>query len=167
VTARPNLTASAALEKALAVEARLDAAVAAQPGTWQSYTPTWTIQTLGASVPLGRWCQAGGLVIFMAQLTAGSGTSLGSGDVRCTLPTTPAGNGIQQWVPGAIYDGTNWYALHADIVAGNANMYVRALRTSSTSAVAPLILLPPGTSPSPLTWATGAIMSVGGTYESS
>lgn len=134
---------------------------------WQNYTPAWTgLTTLGSAVSTGRYCIHGKTVHFVAQLKWGTSSSLGTGNISVSLPTTPAGPptvGDTDWGwqgTGRMKDGGAggpWKPVVPVMFGSTTTATVFALRQSDVGWVSP------GTGG--LQWISGASMRVQGSYE--
>ncbi|MER7468358.1 serine/threonine-protein kinase [Streptomyces sp. NPDC097981] len=131
--------------------------------TWTPYTPAWSgLAALGSSVPGGRYARIGDTVLYVAELTWGPGSKLGSGEVKASLPLAAAGVGSTEWGwqgTGRYRDGTRgtWKGLTPVIAHGGSVATVFACRPRDGGWV------PPGRIP--YTWAAGAHMRIQGEYE--
>jgi hypothetical protein len=74
------------------------------PGTWTSYTPTWTASTtnptLGNGTLIGRYQKTGRTVVCHINLVTGSSTTYGSGNYSFALPVAAANVGAS-YIGGA------------------------------------------------------------------
>ncbi|MEV7777795.1 hypothetical protein [Kitasatospora sp. NPDC088351] len=111
-------------------------------GNWTSYTPTWTgLASLGAATAGGRYCRIGRHVEVTAWLTWGTGSSLGSGSIRVSLPAPAADPGTSPlgWQgTGRHLDAvTFWRALIPVIDRAETAAQVLATRWNDGSWVTP------------------------------
>lgn len=131
---------------------------------WVSYSPTWaglTSQGTGAT-STGRWKRDGNRIEFIAQLTAGTSPSLGTGTITVTLPSTasstPTGNlGWQGTGRHNGNDGSTFKVLIPMINPGATTATVFGLRQSDAGWTTP------GTAG--FVWVAGSNMRVQGSYE--
>ncbi|MFD7738421.1 hypothetical protein [Streptomyces sp. MJM8645] len=111
-------------------------------GGWTSYTPTWGgLESLGSSVPSGRYCRIGRRVEVVASLAWGPDSVLGSNNVTVSLPfpavdgAAPLGwQGTGRYVDGA---GNAWKSLIPFVERGASVAYVFAYRVSDLGLVTP------------------------------
>lgn len=129
---------------------------------WSTWTPTWaattTNPTLGNGTLDAAHITAGKLFIFQIDLTIGSTTNPGSGTYSFTLPVTPASGGRLTFY-GSAFDtsAANTYPI-AGIYTGGV-LSLRQFPGTAGGAFATL------THASPFAWATGDVLSIGGTLE--
>jgi hypothetical protein len=132
---------------------------------WTAYTPTWTASgtapALGNGTIVGRYKQIGKVVAFTIKLTAGSTTTFGTLDWRFTLPITAYDTTYQ--FAAIAYDSsattTGWYQARGVGDYGGSTSYF-SLIVNTTNANSTSV-----TSANPMTWASGDILTVSGTYE--
>lgn len=121
-----------------------------------AYTPTLssggTAPSLGNGTLTGRFSRSGGIVKGVVNLTLGSTTNLGTGELRVSLPTPRADTTIDIVGRVRMQLGATQYFADADIPG--AVGYVRFYRDGSGSI----------TSTSPATFASGDTLRVGFTY---
>lgn len=121
-----------------------------------AYTPVLssggTAPVLGNGALIGRFSRAGGQVRAVVNLTIGSTTNLGSGELRFSLPTPRSDATIESVGRARIQIGATQYSADADIpgVVG----YVRLFRDGSGSV----------TATSPAAFAAGDTIRMGFTY---
>lgn len=129
---------------------------------WATWTPTWaattTNPTLGNGTLDAAYINTGKLFVFQLDLTFGSTTTAGSGTYSFTLPVTPASAGRLQF-NGVLFD-TSASATYP--IVGLYTGGVISLRQFPTTAGNPLAAL---THASPVTLATGDVISLGGVFE--
>ena len=130
---------------------------------WQSWSPTWTNLTVGNGTVVANYVQIGKTVHFRLRITWGSTTSA-SGNVGFSPPTTPIAElaasqgyfigvgkvldvGVAEYMVWPIVTSTSLISLYTMNVAGT---YGTGLALSNTV---------------PITWATGDVLEVTGTYE--
>lgn len=124
-----------------------------------AYTPTLssggTAPSLGDGVISASFSCSGNMVSVDIQLTIGSTTSLGTGEIRFSLPTEqPNTNAILQCVGSAVLlRGATTYTAVMQIPA--VTQYVRMVRDTSGSV----------TFNSPATWAAGDIFRLSFSYK--
>jgi hypothetical protein len=133
---------------------------------WQPYTPVWSgLTALGSSLTYGRWAQHGKTVHYVAELTWGTSSTLGTAGITVTLPTasaTPSGaNSDFGWQgTGRMKDGGAggaWHDLIPFIGRSDTSATVFGRRTSDLGWVSP--------GSAGLSWISGANMRVQGSYE--
>lgn len=121
-----------------------------------NYTPVLTsggtAPDLGNGVLTGRFSQAGGVVRAVINLTIGSTTTLGTGELRVSLPTPRADTTIEMVGRVRMQIGATQYFADADIPG--AVGYVRFYRDGSGSI----------TATSPATFAAGDNLRIGFSY---
>jgi hypothetical protein len=131
-------------------------------GPWNAYTPTLGGWTLGNGTISGAYLRFGALVIFRAEVTIGSSTTITATAPTISLPTgSPGATGAQ--IVGATCDFVD------DSAATRYPGWVRFASGDTTKCqvfnfASPLGLL--GTS-SPFTWAASDKLRVSGFYETS
>lgn len=125
---------------------------------WTDYNPTWnatTTPSIGNGSLAGRYRKVGQTVDFTFQLTWGSTTSGATGTWLFNLPLISA------------FSTSPGYAFTAHANDANGNKYV--LYCSLDNANRVLLYAAGGSTTvqatSPMTWATGDILRVSGTYE--
>ncbi|GAB3115744.1 hypothetical protein GCM10027160_23550 [Streptomyces calidiresistens] len=128
---------------------------------WRGYVPVWettsTQPSIGNGALVGRWVRHGTTVHFVAQLTAGSTTAYGTGSWRLSLPATKAEDGVTTPSPArALVAGGN-YSGAGEIASGDG--FVRFINLAGSTANV--------TNTVPAAWASGSILRVCGTYETS
>lgn len=87
-----------------------------------SYTPAWTGSVsnpvINNGTIVGQYVLIGKLCWFSVTITAGSGTTYGSGNYLVSLPFTAAGSGLNQTVTGDLLNvGIQHYQVTASIAA--------------------------------------------------
>ena len=146
-------------------------------GAWNTYSPTWVFQTgsLGTGpIMAGRYFRIGTMVTVQATLIGGTGTSLNTGAVYCSLPfpcqnaNTPAFGTNSQitpsdvfWGDGCIQFGSNYYPLNVNTTPGQA--YAQMFGQDPTPASNHYRLVTPGAAG--LGWVAGSVMNMNLTYE--
>lgn len=129
-------------------------------GAWEAWTPTWTNLTVGSGTVVARFTRIGRTIHFYLLFTFGSGSAMG--DARFTLPVaanaawtalSPLGRTHILDAGTADFFGQSW--LHD---ADECRVFVDA---ASSTYVQPTAL----SSTVPMTWATGDMLWVTGTYE--
>ena len=134
---------------------------------WTAYTPVWTASTtnpvLGNGTIAGVYKQRGKIVDFRFQMTTGSTTTYGSGSYFFSLPVNAKVVSVNSMVSaGWINDVSTGSYFQA--VADNGNdvsrVAIRVFNTLGTFSVLETV----GTT-SPMTWASGDIIWISGTYE--
>lgn len=142
--------------------AKLDTTTGEIGAAWQSWTPTWT-NVSGGTLNYAKYIQIGKTVHFRLKYTlAGAGVS-GAGIF--SLPTTlhadyttisgsfNAGVFIYDTSPGNVYYG---YLS----IESSTTVRIFIINTATTNAAAANI-----SATGPMTWASGDIIQVAGTYE--
>lgn len=130
---------------------------------WTVYTPTWAgVSALGSSVSTGRWLAIGRTVKVLAELSWGAGSTLGTGNVTCTLPFISAtiGSPDTGWRASGRYKqggGGPWAPLFTNIQRNASVVNVFSVRPSDGQ------LQPVGSST--VTWVSGSHISVQLEYE--
>ncbi|MFE9636321.1 serine/threonine-protein kinase [Streptomyces sp. NPDC006463] len=153
------------IERALAMAAAVPSAGEQHLAAWTSYTPAWSgLTALGSCVADGRYTRVGTTVLYVADLTWGAGSTLGSADIKASLPIPAAEAGSSDWGwqgTGRYRDGTRgtWKTLTPVIASGGSVATVFASRPKDGGWV------PPGRIP--YTWGAGAHMRIQGEYETS
>jgi hypothetical protein len=127
-----------------------------------TYTPTLTTggsaPSLGDGTLSGSWSRHGASVTFEIQLTIGSTTSLGTGDLRFALPLKPTSGGVIRIVPVFVYDAsTNLYYSGTGLVLVSNEGYVTLRNAGGLNGAM--------TSTSPVTFAAGDVIRISGTYD--
>jgi hypothetical protein len=148
-----------------AAELKTDGALYATTlSAWTDYTPTWAGLTAAGTgfSSTGRYCRVGNWVHVIAQLTAGSSPSLGTGTITVTLPVnasaTPAGNlGWQGVGRHNGNDGSTFKTLIPQINPSGTTATVYGLRQSDAGWTSP------GTAG--FVWVLGSNMRVQFSYE--
>lgn len=131
---------------------------------WIAYTPTWTgLSNMGTGFSsTGRYCRVGNTVHCVAQLTAGTSPSLGTGNIFVTLPITPssAPSGNIKWIGTGRHadnNGGSWKTLVLYVTPGGNPAQVFGIRQTDLAWVSP------GTAGN--VWVAGSTMNVEVTYE--
>lgn len=129
-----------------------------------AYTPALTSDgtapTLGNGTVVGYWSRSGSTVHFTVVLTRGSTTSFGTGTLQIGLPVTPTG-GTTQTVAGMALDVSvagNMHYLLGGVISPTVG-YVTLRADGLAFGVGEL------NAPGGITWATGDIVRVSGSYE--
>lgn len=127
----------------------------------KAYTPTITTggvaPTLGNGTLSGSFSRHGATVTFEVELTVGSTTNLGTGDLRFALPVMPTSGGIIRTVPVSVYDAsmTNFYGgTGLVLVSGEGFVTLRNINPATGAMSAT----------SPITFTTGDVIRLGGSY---
>ena len=136
------------------------------PGAWSTYVPTWgvtggTASTIGNGTLTGRYQQIGKTVHVSAQITMGSTTTYSANQWTLSLPapavTSPS---LRQIIPGRVYDSSPF---NGYLAVGHVNTDPNVIALEVQSAVGA------GTDAMrqgfPITYATGDLVMVSGTYE--
>jgi len=123
-----------------------------------TYTPVMTsggtAPSLGNGTLTGVASRKGNTVTVNIALTLGSTTSLGTGDLRFSLPTFATSSIFSQWAgQAAMTRGGTYYTAPVQVV-GAGNNWVRPIRDTSG----------PVTFNSPATWASGDTFTLSFTY---
>lgn len=120
------------------------------------YTPTLTsggtAPVLGNGVLSGIFSRNGSTVSYSIELTTGSTTTLGTGNLFLSLPVSTTSTLVQVASAVTLYNGTNFYS-GVGILAALDNK-VQLLRDTTGSV----------TFNSPSTWPSGSVFRVSGTY---
>lgn len=132
--------------------------------SWGTYNPVWGgLTAMGGSVSYGRVSKEGRRVEAVATLTAGTGSTLGTGNITVSLPTPANGSvpsGFAWQGTGVFYqnDGTAWRLLAPIIDRAASDAIVFAVRPTDNGLVRPGVL--------DYSWAPGSVIRVQFTYES-
>lgn len=132
--------------------------VAGQP--WASYTPVLdgTGVALGDGTVAGEYVVTNGVVHWAARVTLGATTTIGTG-LRVSLPITERNGTIElgEIVAKVFRAGDGYYPLRAQMGTAAGKVQVRLDTLASGKMASP--------SPTtPLTWAAGDVLYLGGTY---
>jgi hypothetical protein len=98
---------------------------------WTAYTPGWTstgtAPAIGNGTLTGRYLQLGALVIFSAEMVAGTTTTFGTGNYSLQLPVTGRAGTPAIFCSGVARDDstTNRYLINAGI-GGTMQVYAGA-----------------------------------------
>lgn len=130
-------------------------------GAWTAYTPAWTgLTALGSSVSTGRWARHGRKIELEATLTWGTGSVLGSGAIRVSVPVPPVSvSSVHSWTGGGTLrpaGGGVWYPIITGLDGGSTTAALFRQRADLG-----LVVVGEG-SPS---WASGATLRATLTYE--
>jgi hypothetical protein len=130
-----------------------------EPGVWTSWTPTWTNLTVGNGAHVARYTQVGKLVTINMRFTLGSTSSVGTGPYF-TIPvqktTDPSFiNGVAEFRDAT---GAFWFGFCK--AQDSTHMSIVGINGATTGSQWLNI-----TATSPMTWASGDIISVMATYE--
>lgn len=132
-------------------------------GEWVSYAPTWTGSggnpAIGNGTIVGKYRQVGKSVDFSIMVTMGSTTTYGSGQWSLTLPFAPVLNGGNWFFIGAARTSVTYFLGGEIVTPGSATMTLRCLPTTAGNnyvSASPTV---------PVTWATGNILAISGSYE--
>jgi hypothetical protein len=128
----------------------------------RTYTPTLTsggtAPTVGDGTLTGSWSRHGASVTFEIQLTIGSTTNLGTGDLRFLLPLKPTSGGVIRIVPVFVFDtSANAYYSGTGLVLVSNEGYVTLRNAGGLTGAM--------TSTSPVTFAVGDVIRLGGSYD--
>lgn len=127
-------------------------------GAWDSFTVTLTNVTLGNGTAVGYWKKIGRVVHYRAEVTFGSTTSV-SGGITMNLPATgAAATGVHT---GLIFDTSTTTYYSATIISSTTAVALRVINAAGTYGVATAT-----SSTVPMTWATGDVFRLSGSYES-
>lgn len=135
-------------------------AVDALVGPWPTYNPTFagTSFSLGNGSASGKFLQLGKRVDFIATLTVGSTTTIGTG-LTVSLPGNHQNTGLKVNVGGQIFDtsANKNYAMFVEVITSGC--FLRYLNGGAGGELASV------SSTGPITFANGDIITVTGTYE--
>lgn len=137
-------------------------------GAWTAYTPTWTAATtapvLGNGTLVGRYLKVGRTVQMTAQLTIGSSSTFGSGNLSLGLPAAAAS--ISGGSPGLL-DVSVSRSVSPNFAIGKAPLSGSATTTGTIwlPSVSTIGDWDAWTSATPYTLAAGDIVRVYGTYQ--
>lgn len=124
---------------------------------WTPYTPVWTTSgtapSLGNGTLTGAFVSAGKYTTFRLRLLAGSTTTFGTGDFRFTYPVA-AGNAANPDLSGYVLRTGPVYRGIIGVAFGTSSF--RMIGSAGDALV---------TGTSPLTFANGDDLNIGGTYE--
>jgi len=127
-----------------------------------AYSPTLANLTTGSGTSLGAFSMVGKRVSFRWVWTFGSGSSVGSGPTF-TLPVTPTGfvSGSKGLLTGTCYDSStgNIYPAMPLWTSGSTMSVV------ATNAGFTYVVSDPITSSVPMTWASADVLRVDGSYD--
>jgi len=137
--------------------AGIDIPAMVPPPAWADWTPAWTAVTLGNGSTWGRVLVDGQTVDFVAKLTLGSTSVVGSG-VSLTLPYAGAADRMSALGVTALDAGSSNYALGAVSYAGAVQPYALGAGGAAAGVVGPNV---------PFTWAVGDELVIRGRYERS
>ena len=134
------------------------------PGVWTTYTPAWTTNgtapVIGNGTLTGRYSITGNTVNLHINLTGGSTTTYGSGDLQFGLPFAVAASGVSYIGHVELLDTTRW--------AGQVVLSTGASSTTpfmSTSATDPRLLSLQNTRPITGGLSTSAQIRITAAYE--
>lgn len=132
---------------------------------WQSWTPTWTNLTIGASTQVARYVQTGKTVHFELSIVQGSGGSVGSSP-NFSLPVAISSNYITG-SPNGGYIGDNALLNASTAVYNGRNriLSTTTLQLEYLSVSASNVVQSDVTATAPFTFATGSKIFVWGFYE--
>lgn len=123
---------------------------------WTTWTPTWSLFTVGNGTTTARYQKIGKTVHYWLKFTFGSTSAMGNG-TSFSLPSTPF-SGCDNAPTMLMRDtGTAWFFGIA-IQEGN-QVYINAINTSGTYAQ------PAQSSTIPFTWTTNDFFTINGSYE--
>jgi hypothetical protein len=136
--------------------AQIDASNFGPPlnSAWAAYTPTWTAgggPTVGNGSLVGAWLQIGKLTMVRIYLALGSTSTLGTGPWGFALPFASRSDGTYQ-----VLNGTAISASTATPVSGLVFPGGSVVAPFATNAVDIV---------HPITWTSGNILVVQGSYE--
>lgn len=124
-------------------------------GSWQSYTPTMQVWTVGNGSLTGKYTQDGKLVTFKILYTVGSTSTFPAGSVKFSIPVTAkAANEYWPW-PTVAWD------VSAGLPYLLGTLSTETGNTTRTFATGGAVV----SSTVPFTWATGDLLSIIGQYE--
>lgn len=133
------------------------------PGTWASFTPTWTGSgsnpSLGNGTLVGRYSKIGRLVTVHINLIPGSTTTYGSGNYNWALPFAAANNGCSYILSAHLLGTDRWMG---QMVISPAAATTSAFFNLSTTNSRIDFMTPTR----PETFANGSQLRITGTYES-
>lgn len=134
-------------------------------GAWTAYTPVWstasTQPVLNNGTIDGKYLQIGKLVIFRIVLTMGSTTTYGTATYRLSLPVAPVTTARIAFM--ADYLDSSASAAYQGGATFDSATGLLYLNCPATTAGNPYRSV---TATVPMTWATGDIIAISGTYES-
>lgn len=128
---------------------------------WQSWTPTVANITTGNGTTVAKYIQIGKTVFYKYTFTLGSTSAVGT-DPTFTLPVTAAtGTFLDPLGRGTMTDASssNYYACSVHYSSTTVARLQREDASSTSTTLGGI------TATAPMTWATGDIISVSGTYE--
>lgn len=130
---------------------------------WTSYTPTWTGSTTNPTVGNGtltgaykRWDAVGHLIVFRIRLVMGSTTGYGSGQWSFALPASPVAATAVHGHALDVAPSNTRYALTGVASSTGGGTVERVAVNGTTLGIASTV---------PMTWATGDVLTLGGTIE--
>lgn len=138
---------------------------AAAAGAWNTYTPTWTVVTLGNSTVAAAYCRIGKMVTFRLQLVCGSTFAGGTGVISTTVPVTSVA-GTSQIVNALVYASANttFWGGTGIISAGSTTVQPFVTAAAGTANLGQVNNSGvPSVAPFPFT--TSSTVTIQGTYE--
>lgn len=129
--------------------------------SWDVYTPIWTGSTtnpvIGNGTISGAWIRFGKTVNWRFLIVCGSTTTYGSGTYLLTLPTSCAASYVANQnlsgSSGSAFLGATSFPIAVNRYTASTTVYFSA---PSGGVVTPTV---------PVTFANGAVLAGGGTYE--
>lgn len=136
-------------------------ALKAESEAWTSYTPAWTASSvnpvIGNGTIVGAYQQVNKKVAFSVVITMGSTTTYGTGTYIVTIPVAAHGRFVANvglsGCSGTAFLGAQSFPIAVNRYTSSTTIYFGG---PTGAALAPAV---------PFTWANGAILSFGGTYE--
>ncbi len=135
------------------------------PGTWQTWTPTYTNLTVGNGTVVARYTQDGKTVVAVFELTFGSTTTIdGTGPtISSPVTATSAYTDIKRiWAGGGLVQDATAFATFPAFVRFPTVTTLEVLLHNTAGTYGK------GSQPSatiPMTWAVNDILSFTATYE--
>lgn len=133
-------------------------------GVWQSWSPTYANLTVGNGTVVSKYAQDGKTVTFIYSLTWGSTSAFtASSNIDISFPVTAASDMGPFTVLGNASYYTNGIAVFANgvtVLTSTTNMRPYALNASGTFLTVSQV-----NNTTPITWATGSVLFLQGTYE--
>lgn len=130
-------------------------------GGWTFYTPSWSCESgsqpsVGNGTATGRYFRIGTMVLFVAEVQAGSTTTYGSGNYQLSLPLPPRLGHPGQIAQSRLTDASSGQAYLGQAYLGSQNPRLTAQGSSDLDTVTPT---------SPFTFANGDSLELFGFYE--
>lgn len=127
---------------------------------WRTYTPSWTAATtnptIGNGTISGRYWRSGNTVGFIAQVTAGSTTTFGSGQMRLSWPVTARTSSPDQSCNVFLFDNSSGQGYMGLCTMGATEGGLNVQGTADLDNI---------TATSPFTFATSDVIRAWGTFE--